>query len=369
MAEDDKTELKPLPLAKMHEKAGAKFGGFAGWNMPLSYPLGVMGEHLHTREKAGLFDISHMQLIDAAGPKSADFLNRCCPIDVTSLSLGGSKYTLLLNENAGIIDDLIITRRGEDHYLVVVNAGRADVDIAHMSAIAAGYDCSFEPLERVFLALQGPMAADVMTGTGIDVSGMVFTQSITTDNGMIINRSGYTGEDGFEIALTVEQAAFFTEKLVSDDRVEWIGLAARDSLRLEAGLCLYGQDLTEETTPVEARLMWAIPKNVRGGDFVGAAALRSAIENGADRVRVGIKPEGRQPVRGDTILKTEAGETAGMVTSGGFGPSAGHPVAMGYVAKNLSKPETRLIAEVRGRELPVSIAALPFVEHRYHRGA
>ncbi len=363
------TPLKTLPLQDMHESAGAKFGGFADWSMPLSYPPGVMAEHLHTREKAGLFDISHMQLIDVAGSGAAAFLNRCCPIDVTALEAGMAKYTLLLNDSAGIIDDLIITRRGDDHYLVVVNAGRADVDIAHMSAIATDFDCSFEPMERVFLALQGPMAADILQRAGVDASRLAFMQSMTTEDGMIINRSGYTGEDGFEIALKADQAPAFAEKLLSDGEAMWIGLAARDSLRLEAGLCLYGQDLTEEINPVEARLMWAIPKDVRDGDFVGAAALRAAIAGGAKKVRVGIQPEGRQPVRGDTPLKSTSGDDAGFVTSGGFGPSTGHPVAMGYVAKDLSQPGTSLIAEVRGREVPVTVAKLPFVEHRYHRGS
>ncbi len=360
--------LKILPLQKLHIAAGAKFGPFAGWSMPLSYAAGVMAEHLHTRQKAGLFDITHMQLIEVAGPQSSVFLNRCCPIDVTDLEIGASKYTLLLNDTAGIIDDLIITRRGDNQYLVVVNAGRANVDIAHMKAIAADHDCTFRPIERVFLALQGPMAAAVLSDIGIDTGSMVFTDSITTENGVIINRSGYTGEDGFELALPLDQAKKFAETLVADERVMWIGLAARDSLRLEAGLCLYGQDLTEEITPVSARLMWAIPKAVRDGNFVGAKALRTAINEGAATLRVGIKPEGKQPVRAGTPLLTRDGDAAGTVTSGGFGPSAGHPVAMGYVTKQYAAAGTELVAEVRGKHLPVTITTLPFVPHNYHRG-
>ncbi len=361
-------ELKNLPLQGLHEKADAKFAPFAGWSMPISYPAGVMKEHLHTREAAGLFDISHMQLFDVSGPASASLVERCCPLEASAQAIGAAKYTLLLNERAGIIDDLIVTRRSNERFLIVANAARADVDLAHISAQALEYDCAIKPLDLVFLALQGPQAADVIGKAGIPAGNLAFMHSMETPNGWIVNRSGYTGEDGFEIALPAEDATGFAERLLADNRVMWIGLAARDSLRLEAGLCLYGQDLTEDTDPASARLMWAIPKAVReNGSFVGAEALQNILETGPRRVRVGIAPEGRQPVRGGAFLYGQDGVEAGIVTSGGFGPSAGNPVAMGYVDKTLSQPSTRLEAEIRGKRIPVTVSALPFVPHRYHR--
>lgn len=362
-------ELKKLPLNELHEKAGAKFGSFAGWSMPLSYPDGVMKEHLHTRKSAGLFDISHMRLLEVSGPGAAALLERCCPIEAALQKIGTAKYTLLLNEDAGIVDDLIVTRRGDETFMVVANAGRADIDTARFSEQAEHFDCSVEILDRVFLALQGPQAVFVLKNAGIDSAGLHFMESMTTKAGWIINRSGYTGEDGFEIAIPLADAAGFAGLLLSDERVMWIGLAARDSLRLEAGLCLYGQDLTEETDPVSARLMWAIPERLRdNGDFVGAHALRAIREKGPHRVRVGILPGGRQPVRADTPLYGPDGKPAGIVTSGGFGPSADHPVSMGYIDKKLSVPGTSLEAEIRGKRVAVSVASLPFVPHHYYKG-
>jgi aminomethyltransferase len=361
-------DLKILPLRELHEQAGAKFAAFAGWSMPISYPAGVMKEHLHTREAAGLFDISHMQLFDIAGPDAAQLIERCCPLDASMQQIGTAKYTFLLNRRAGIIDDLIVTRRSGDRFLIVANASRADVDLAHISSRALEFDCSIKTMDRVFLALQGPKAADVINDAGISAGNLPFMSSMGTGQGWIVNRSGYTGEDGFEIALPIEQAKLFAEKLLADDRVMWIGLAARDSLRLEAGLCLYGQDLTEEIDPASARLMWAVPKVLReNGTFNGAEALSQILQSGAKRVRVGILPEGRQPVRGGTVLYNSGGDDVGLVTSGGFGPSAGMPVAMGYVDKALSEPSTALEAEVRGKRVPVTISRLPFVPHRYYR--
>lgn len=361
-------ELKILPLRDFHEKAGAKFAAFAGWSMPISYEPGVMKEHLHTREAAGLFDISHMRLLDLRGSGAAALIERCCPIEVSTQPVSTAKYTMLLNENAGIIDDLIITRRGSEHFLIVANAARADIDTAHFAARAQDYDCTIEPLDRVFLALQGPKAAEAIEKAGIAAGNLAFMQSMETGRGWIVNRSGYTGEDGFEIALPAGEAAGLAENLLSDERVMWIGLAARDSLRLEAGLCLYGQDLTEETDPASARLMWAIPKPVReAAKFIGSRALQAILEKGPQRVRIGILPEGRQPVRAQCVLFGPDGKEAGLVTSGGFGPSFGGPVAMGYADKPLSVPGTVLEAEVRGKRVGVSVSKLPFVPHRYYR--
>ncbi len=366
---DDTADLKSLPLKALHEAAGAKFGPFAGWSMPLSYPLGVLKEHLHVREQAGLFDISHMQLVEVAGADAAAMLSAACPLEAASQPIGLSKYTFALNDRAGVIDDLIVTRLGENRFMVVANASRAAVDIARLREFAEGLDCRVEPLERVFLALQGPAAEAVMTDAGFDVADMKFMSGTEPKPGWFMTRSGYTGEDGFEIAMPVGEAMAVAEKLSADKRVEWIGLAARDSLRLEAGLCLYGQDLDEDTDPVSAGLVWAIPKALRqGGGYAGAARLAAVIAEGPAQRRVGLKAEGRQPVRAGATLTTPDGAPAGRVTSGGFGPSAGHPVAMGYVPAALALPGTELIAEVRGKPVAMHVAKLPFVQKRSSKG-
>ncbi len=362
-------ELLQLPLKDLHDAANARFGGFAGWNMPITYPLGVLKEHLHTRDKAGLFDISHMKLILVSGPEAAAALGRACPLDPQALETGQSKYTFFLNENAGILDDLIVTRLGETRYIVVANAGNAAADIEHLTAVAAGFDCAVEPLDRVFLALQGPAAEAAIGQAGLDLSALTFMHGIEPKEGWFASRSGYTGEDGFEIAIPLDEARTFAEKLLADDNVEWIGLAARDSLRLEAGLCLHGNDIGLTTTPADAGLMWAISKPLREtGAFIGADALRAAIAKGTVRKRVGLKPEGRQPVRNHTVLVDEDSRVVGEVTSGGFGPSAGHPVAMGYVEADLAAVGTQVFADVRGNRVPLSIHPLPFTQHRYRKG-
>jgi aminomethyltransferase len=362
-------ELKRLPLEDIHAAAGARFGAFAGWHMPLTYPAGVMKEHLHTRDHAGLFDISHMKLFRVEGPGAADMLSRACPLDPGSLERAQSKLTFLLDEQAGILDDLIVTRLAEEAFMVVANAGNAEADEKHLREIAAGFDCTVEPLDRVFLALQGPEAEAVMVAAGFDLSHLTFMHGIEPSPGWFASRSGYTGEDGFEIALPAADARDLALRLLADDRVMWVGLAARDSLRLEAGLCLHGNDISPETDPATASLLWAIPKPVReAGRFIGAAALAETVARGAAQKRVGLKPEGRQPVRGGANLFDEAGRPAGRVTSGGFGPSAGHPVAMGYVRADLARPGTILHAEVRGNRVPVTVATLPFTPHRYRKG-
>jgi len=362
-------DLKPLPLADLHEAARARFGGFAGWSMPITYPLGVMKEHLHTREKAGLFDISHMQLFEVAGVDAAAFLSLACPLDAAALRTGQSKYTFLLTEQAGIIDDLIVTRLGEHRYVVVANAGNAATDETHLRKIADSFDCSIDALNRVFLAIQGPEASAVLHKAGLAGTELAFMHGFEPKPGWFMSRSGYTGEDGFEIGLPEADARGVVAQLLADERVSWIGLAARDSLRLEAGLCLHGQDITPEIDPVDAGLTWAITKQVRDrGGFVGAEALLKKIAKGPGRKRVGLKPDGRQPVRAGAELVDSNGDAVGVVTSGGFGPSAGYPVAMGYVATDLAAAGSQVFADIRGSRIALHVHPLPFVLHRYQKG-
>jgi aminomethyltransferase len=361
--------LKTLPLEDLHRAAGARFGGFAGWSMPLTYPPGVMKEHRHAREHAGLFDISHMRLIDVSGPGAAALLARACPFDPTALRLGQAKYTLLLNDAAGIIDDLIVTRLGDDRFMVVANAGNADTVVSHLGELAAGFDARVGPLERVFLALQGPQAADALARAGLDGGALTFMTGTEPKPRWFLSRSGYTGEDGFEVGMPPDEARELVARLLADPVVMWIGLAARDSLRLEAGLCLHGQDITSRIDPAAAGLMWAIPKAVReAAKFVGAEALAALVAAGPKEKRVGLKPEGRLPVRADAVLIDEAGAKVGRITSGGFGPSVQHPVAIGYVATALASPGIRVFAQVRGTRIPVEIVSLPFTPHRYRKG-
>ena len=362
-------DTKHLPLEDLHHAAGARFGAFAGWSMPLTYPAGVMKEHLHAREHAGLFDISHMQLFEVSGPGAADLIAKACPLDAASLAISQSKYTFFLNEAAGIIDDLIVTRLGEGRFMVVANAGNAVEDEKHLRALAAGFDVKVEPLDRVFLAIQGPDAWAALARAGIETGSLLFMHGIEPRQNWFMSRSGYTGEDGFEIGLPEADARELVARMLQDERVQWIGLAARDSLRLEAGLCLHGQDLTPEIDPASAALMWAIPKEIRAsGAFIGADALRSILARGPSQKRVGLKPEGRQPVRAGAALVDGEGNPAGHVTSGGFGPSSGHPVAMGYVHTALAKSGTKLFADVRGTKIPVDVTSLPFTPHRYRKG-
>ena len=362
-------DLKSLPLEDLHKAAGARFGGFAGWSMPLTYPPGVMKEHLHTREHAGLFDISHMKLFEVKGPDAAALLDRACPLQAEALELSQSKYTFLLTDKAGIIDDLIVTRLEPQRFMVVANAGNAAADEAHLKKLARDFEVTVTPLDRVFLAIQGPAAADVLSRIGIETEGMTFMHGLELRHDWFLSRSGYTGEDGFEIGLPEADARALVKELTADQRVMWIGLAARDSLRLEAGLCLHGQDITTETDPASAGLMWAIPKEIRAsGTFIGAESLSEILAKGPSEKRVGLKAEGRQPVRSGTALTDADGKPAGDVTSGGFGPSANSPVAMGYVAASLAKPGTHLFADVRGTKIPVDVHPLPFTPHRYRKG-
>ena len=361
--------LKELPLKHLHEKAGAKFGPFAGFNMPITYPLGVLKEHQHCRAKAGLFDISHMQLFEITGENADAAIAAICPVDPALIEIGESKYTMLLTTTAGIVDDLIITRYASHRFIIVANASRAHIDEAHFRKHAKAHGCTVTALERVFLAVQGPAAFAAVKAVGLDVEGLVFMHGKELPGDIIVTRSGYTGEDGCEIAISAKAATALAETLLSNPDVEWIGLAARDSLRLEAGLCLYGNDLDEATNPVDAGLMWAIPKSIRAtGTFQGADALRKAAEQGPQRKRIGIKAEGRMPVRDHTLIHDGDGAEIGLVTSGGFGPTVNHPVAMGYVLKSALDAGTKLYATVRGNQIPLAVAPLPFTPHNYVKG-
>lgn len=358
-------ELKFTPLHGLHLESGAKMGGFAGFDMPLFYPLGVMKEHEHTRNSAGLFDISHMVHMEIRGGEAAKMIERLCPYVASEQEVSKAQYTFFLNENAGIIDDLIVTRLSADRYLIVSNAGCAEKDIAHVQEVASGFDADVEVLRRGFVALQGPLADAVLTEFGFDVASLPFMTGREEANGWFISRSGYTGEDGFEIAMPEGECETFVRKLIADDRVELIGLGARDSLRLEAGLSLYGQDLDEDTTPHEAGLIWAIPKPLReGGNYIGAKSFSEKFKAGRQRMRVGLLPNGR-PVRGGVTLENASGEVIGQVTSGGFGPTLNGPMALGLVA--VSDADEPVFADMRGKKIEMKRTKLPFVAHNYKR--
>lgn len=356
--------MKHTPLYQSHVDAGAKMGAFAGYEMPLFYPLGVMKEHEHTRNKAGLFDISHMVHVSVSGSDSAKLIAKLCPYHAGNQSPGQGRYTFMLNENAGIIDDLIVTRLTDQGYLIVANAGCAEKDVAHIRQIAEDFSVSIDILPRAFLALQGPQAEAVL-GDHFPVSDMAFMTAMEPRDGWFLSRTGYTGEDGFEIGMPEDEGVAFADKLVADGRVEWIGLGARDSLRLEAGLPLYGQDLAEDITPSEAGLLWAIPKDLReGGTYIGAALLQEKIKAGRRRMRVALLPQGR-PVRGETKLVNEKGDDIGVVTSGGFGPTLKGPMALALVRVDAS--EAPIFADMRGKLIPMKRVTPPFVPHNYKR--
>lgn len=358
--------MKHTPLYDLHMAEGAKMGAFAGYDMPLFYPLGVMKEHLHTRASAGLFDISHMVHVEVSGAGAWALIERLCPYAASEQSLNASRYTFFLNDTAGIIDDLIITRLDDQRYLIVANAGCAEKDVAHIQQHAAAFDVSVTVIPRGFLALQGPAAEAVLAGHGFSVGEMDFMTGHEPKPGWFLSRSGYTGEDGFEIAMPEADCEAFARSLLDDARVELVGLGARDSLRLEAGLSLYGQDLSDTITPHEAGLLWAIPKELRsGGSFIGAEALSDKIAAGRKRMRVGLVPQGRMPVRAGAVLVDETGAEIGLVTSGGFGPSIESGVALGLIS--VSSADGQISADVRGKTIPMQRAKLPFVPHQYKR--
>ncbi|MEQ9242257.1 glycine cleavage system aminomethyltransferase GcvT [Roseovarius indicus] len=373
------SDLGKTPLYDLHVELGAKMVPFAGYEMPVQYKLGVMKEHLHTREKAGLFDVSHMgQVIlrheGGYGPV-AQAMEGLVPVSLLPLGEKRQRYGFFTNAEGGILDDLMMTNRG-DHMLVVVNAACKEADIAHMKAGLEGVEVA-EQRDRALLALQGPAAEEVLepVAPGCDIMKFMDTGIFNSDFGELwVSRSGYTGEDGYEISVHATHAEALARHLLAHEAVEPIGLGARDSLRLEGGLCLYGHDIDEATSPVEGNLAWAIQKvrrsgGDRAGGFPGAERILNELDEGTPRLRVGLAPEGRAPMREGVQLfaDEEGGEPVGHVTSGAFGPTVGAPVSMGYVPAELSRPGARLFGEVRGKRLPVRVAELPFVPANFKR--
>ena len=365
--------LLRLGLAPLHEELGGKMVPFAGYLMPVQYPDGVLKEHLHARRGAGLFDVSHMgQVIlrPKAGMAALKLaFEALMPVDVLGLAEGRQRYGLLTNDQGGILDDLMFTNRGE-HLYVVVNAACKAADIAHMTAMMPGV--SVEPVaDRALLALQGPGAEAALEAVLPGVAAMRFMDHRVIGD-IWVSRSGYTGEDGFEISVPEVQAEGFARKLLAQPGVAPIGLGARDSLRLEAGLCLYGHDIDTTTSPVEANLTWALQKarragGAREGGFPGAARILRELAQGPERLRVGLCPEGRAPMREGVDLFARDGTPVGRVSSGGFGPSVNAPIAMGYVARSHATLGTELMGEVRGKRLPVTVCELPFHPTSYQR--
>ena len=377
----DTGRLQRTALHALHVSLGAKMVPFAGYDMPVQYATGVLREHLHTRSSAGLFDVSHMgQIVLRAKSGRVEDAGRALellvPQDILGVAPGRQRYAQFTNEGGGILDDLMVANFG-DHLFLVVNAACKETDEAHLRAQLSDI-CEIEPLpDRALLALQGPKAESVLAKLCADAPAMRFMDAgprKVAGFDCFVSRSGYTGEDGFEISVPAGQAEELARLLLEEAEVLPIGLGARDSLRLEAGLCLYGHDIDTMTTPVEAALEWSIQKarrsgGARCGGFLGAETILAQLDQGAPRRRVGLKPEGRAPVREGAALFADAAssEQIGAVTSGGFGVSLNAPVAMGYVPTALSALDAKLFAEVRGQRLPLTVAAMPFVINTYKR--
>ena len=354
------------PLYDLHVEHGAKMVAFAGWQMPVSYPLGVLGEHNACRTTCGLFDVSHMGQVELRGENVAEQLETLVPGGITTLKPGQSRYTQFTDPSGGIMDDLIISNAG-DHFYVVVNASMRDQDIAHMRAGLSGVEVT-ERNDLALIALQGPTAAEILSKFTTDGDSLKFMETTTSDilgAPVRISRLGYTGEDGFEISMAAADAPRITEALLADASLA--GLGARDSLRLEAGLCLYGNDIDRTTSPVEAALTWSIPKRRRDeGGFPGAERIQHELTNGISRKLVGIRPEGRAPARAGTEIQV-GDQTIGHVTSGGFGPSVEGPVSMGYIAIDHATDGTEIELMIRGKAHPGTVTSLPFYPHNYKR--
>ncbi len=370
------TTLLKTPLHALHRRLGAKMAGFAGYDMPIQYPLGILKEHLHTRSAAGLFDVSHMGQAWLTGGDPAAALETLVPGELQALPPGRQRYTQFLNENGGILDDLMVTRAGDpldhDGLFLVVNAACKEQDFNHIESRLAGSATLERITDRALIALQGPQAAAVLSTLAEPVGTMPFmsmTRIALADIDCLVSRSGYTGEDGYEISCPADAAEALADMLLAHEAVEPIGLGARDSLRLESGLCLYGHDIDETTTPVEGGLLWSIGKRRRAeGGFPGAAQVQAQIAGGVSRKRVGIRPEGRAPAREGVEILSADGEKIGVITSGGFGPTVGGPVAMGYVATAHAAADTPVSLLIRGKAMPATVCKLPFIEQRYYRG-
>lgn len=359
--------LKQTSLYSLHLELGAKMAPFAGYEMPIHYAGGILHEHRHCRSRAGLFDISHMGQCLISGDGAADELERLTPGGIAELIPGQMKYTVLTNDHGGIIDDIIVLRR-QDGLMLIVNAACAAKDYRHLSERLSGACRLVEMSDRSLLALQGPVAAAVMQNYSAAAAELTFMHAAETElNGVpcLLSRSGYTGEDGFEISLENRHAERLARALLEETGVEPIGLGARDTLRLEAGLCLYGHELDENVTPVAAGLQWLIGKGHR--EFPGAGKIYRQLEQGAEQKRVGFIVEGRIPVREGVGLNDENGCEAGRITSGGFAPSLDRPVAMGFVRSDLAAPGIVLYAQVRSHRIALTVTRLPFISPRYHR--
>ncbi len=368
-------ELKQTPLFTLHLQLGGKMVPFAGYALPVQYPTGIIREHHQTRESASLFDVSHMGQIKLSGDGAASALESLVPVDVIDLAPYHQRYAVFTNERGGILDDLIITNAG-DHLFIVVNGACKQQDTAHIES-CIGDQCNIEVLDdRALIAVQGPKAVDAIKRLAPAAADLVFMTAAAIEiDGVncFVTRSGYTGEDGFEISIPNAKAAHIAQLILDQEEVKACGLGARDSLRLESGLCLYGHDLTTETTPVEASLLWALSKvrradGERAGGYPGADTIFRQISEKPLRKRVGLKPLGKAPVREGAEIQNSDGTIIGQVTSGGFGATVGGPVAMGYVSREQSEIGTQLNAVVRGKLQPIEVAKLPFVTQRYYRG-
>lgn len=368
---DTPQDLKTTALDSLHRELGGKMVAFAGYDMPVQYPAGIMAEHKHTRDGAGLFDVSHMGQAVLTGDDPAAALETLVPGDITALEPGRMRYTMLTNDAGGILDDLMVTRRENDVFLVV-NAACKDQDFDRIREKLAGQADLTIIEDRALIALQGPKAAEVLARFAPDAATMAFMSYAEMDvcgAACFVTRSGYTGEDGYEISIPNDQADAVARTLLGEAEVEPIGLGARDSLRLESGLCLYGSDIDTTTSPIEAGLIWTISKRRReAGGFPGADVIQKHIADGVARKRVGLKPLGKAPVRAHVEVQDENGTVIGEVTSGGFGPSVEGPVAMGYVAFGHHTAGTKVNFMVRGKAHPGEVVKMPFAEHRYFKG-
>jgi aminomethyltransferase len=372
---NDSQALQRTPLHALHVELGARMVPFAGYEMPVSYPAGIVAEHRQCRDAAALFDVSHMGQLRLVGDDAAAALETLVPVDVVGLAEGKQRYALFTNDSGGILDDLMVTRRA-DHLFLVVNAGCKVADIDHLRA-EIGRRCAIEPMpEHALLALQGPAAGAVMQRLSPSLAKLTFMSGAVTKIAGIdcfATRSGYTGEDGFEISVAGANAEALARALLAAPEVKPAGLGARDTLRLEAGLCLYGHDIDTSTTPIEAALAWAIqkvrrPGGARAGGYPGAGTIERQLASGTARKRVGLVGLDRAPVREGAAIVDDGGGAIGRVTSGTVGPSVGKPVALAYVPSALAAVGTPLDADVRGKRQPMQVQALPFTPHRYFRG-
>ena len=378
MSDHDSTApMLRTPLYDLHVSLGARMVPFAGYEMPVQYPAGILKEHTHTRTQAGLFDVSHMGQVMLVGADAAAALETLVPVDIIDLPVGMQRYAMFTNEHAGILDDLMVANLGNDELFLVVNAACKDQDLAHLRKHLSAH-CEIQPLfeERALLALQGPAAVEVLKRLAPEVANMTFMQFAPVKllgADCYVSRSGYTGEDGFEISVPAEQAEALARHLLADPQVQAIGLGARDSLRLEAGLCLYGHDMNASTTPIEASLLWAVSKarradGPRAGGFPGAETLFAQQQNGVSRKRAGLLPQERTPVREGAEIVDANGTVIGSVCSGGFGPTLGAPLAMGYLDIAFTAIDSEVWAIVRGKRVPMKVSKMPFITPRYYRG-